>query len=147
MLQSDYVAFKADANANFAALVAAHDWPGLANAYNALSSPAVMVWRPSVPVSELASAIDWTADANGFQALTVSKQNTYFALTQGGTVDATQVNIRNGFGAIFPAAIATALAAVAQVQATRFQALFTTNGVTTYFGASLSPTDVQQAMA
>ena len=148
MNPSDYAAFKASiqADGTLAAAVTAQDWPTIANAYNAASSPSVMVWRPSIPVAELNNAIDWTGGANGFSLLSIAKQNAYFALTQGGTVDSTQVNIRNGFGAIFPATIATALATVAQVQATRFQALFSTGNVTTYFGYQVSPSDVQQAM-
>lgn len=148
MLSTDLPAFKTSilADSTLTAAVAAKDWQTIANAYNAPSSPAVMVWRPSVPVSEMANAIDWTAGANGFLSLTVAKQNAYFALTQGGTVDATQVNIRNGFGAIFAAAIASALAAVAQVQATRFQALFTTAGVTSYFGQQVDGIDIAAAM-
>jgi hypothetical protein len=105
-----------------------------------------MLWRPSIPVGQLNNVIDWTADANGFLLLSVAKQNAYFALTQGGVVDATQAAIRAGFGAIFPASVATALATVAQVQATRFQALFSAASVSSYFGVALSPSDVQQAM-
>ena len=148
MLATDRAAFKASvlADNTLSAAVTAQDWPTIAIAYNAPSSPAVMLWRPNVPIAELNNAIDWTGDANGFLLLSVAKQNAYFALTQGGTVDATQVNVRNGFGAIFPASVASALATIAQVQATRFQALFSAGSVSSYFGVTLGADDVQKAM-
>ena len=115
--------------------------------YNAASAPVVSVWRPSIPVAELNNVIDWTAGVNGFQTLSVAKQNTYFALTQGGSVDATQLAVQAGFGAIFPVSVATALAALAKVPATKFQALFTNAGlVCSVFGQTLTPDDVQKAM-
>lgn len=121
----------------------------IAAAYNVNSSPAVNVWKPSIPVGQLANVIDWTASVDGFLSLTVSKQNAYFALTQGGIVDATQANIRNGFSAIFTATIANALAAIAQRIGTRFEVLFSTvsgaANVSTKYGQMLSYQDVLAA--
>jgi hypothetical protein len=113
---------------------------------NAGSSPAVMIWLPSVSVSVINNAIDWTAGANGFISLTVSKQNAYFALTQGGVMDATQANIRAGFQAIFPAAIVTAIQGVAQRNSTRFEAMFTTASVCSLFGRQVLPNEVNAAL-
>lgn len=114
-------------DANLAAFVASPNARAIADYMNGAS--ASFVWRPAVPVSELNAVIDWTN--TGFGALTVAKQNTYFAMTQGGVVDASQTSIRSGFGFVFGAgsATVTALTAVAQRPATRFEALFLSNNV------------------
>jgi len=136
--------------ANAAALgpwLLAQDYPAIANWYNALASPAVNLWRPHIPVSELNTAIVW-AD---FVALTLGKQNAYFAMTQDGWIDATSANIRTGFGAVFAGASQTNLVALAQRGGTRFEVLFSTvagaASVSTMFGQSLSGDEVQRAVA
>ena len=136
------------ADANLTALIAAHAVEAIRDYYNAVpTSGATLVWMPEVALAKVKSAIDWTSGANGFQTLTATKQNAYLALTADGQpLDATNANIRNAFGSIFPAAIATALAAVAQTGATRFQALFVAGGVTSYWGYQVNDVDVQTMM-
>ena len=79
------------ADANLAAARAAGDQGAIAAYYNANS--ATPIWRPAVPVSELNTAIVWSA----FIALSVQTQQAYFALIQGGVVDSTNANVRAGF--------------------------------------------------
>lgn len=145
MLNSAQLAtFKAAivADPNIAAELAALDDAAIAAYYNAPSSPAVSLWRPNIPVAELNTAVDWSA----FAGLTALKQNTYFAMTQPGFVDATAVNIRNGFGTVFGTSTTlTALTALAQRTATRFEALFTTANVCALFGIVVNAEDVRQA--
>ena len=137
----------AAADANLTDAISQHNVPFIRDYYNAVPGSPTLVWNPSVPVSAVKSAIDWTSGANGFQTLTATKQNAYLALTaDGANVDATKQNIRDAFGSIFPVAVANALAAVAQTGATRFQALFVTNGVTSYYGWQVSDLDVDQMM-
>ncbi len=133
--------------ANAAALgafIAASDWPSIQAYYNALASPQVLLWRPSIPIGELNRVIVWSA----FAGLSALLQNTYLAMTQGGVIDATSASIRAGFGTIFGGASATAVAmtAVAQVGGTRFQVLFSSGNVSTMFGQQVSADDIQQAM-
>jgi hypothetical protein len=119
------------------------------------STPAttqVMIWLPAVAVSALNSAIDWTTTAvsggnGGFQAFSQAARDAYFAMTQGGTIDSTQANIRNGFGSIFPTNVAAALTMVAQRAATVFESYFTTANVcpAPYFGFIPQDTDVNKA--
>lgn len=137
--------FRADvkAAADLAVAYANKDVDAIAAAYNLPSSPAVQNWRPKIEIQELNTAIVW-AD---FVALTVAKQNGYFAMTQA-PVDSTDADIRNGFTAVFGAGTAslTNLTALAQVVATRFQALFTTSGVCSLFGYALTRADVGVAL-
>jgi hypothetical protein len=140
------------AQGTLAAAVSAADWQTVAAFYNANSSSAI--WLPSVPVATLASAIDWSTTAltggnGGFQSLAQAARDAYFALTQGGSVDATQTNVRNGFSSIFPANVASALAAVAQRTATRLEVLFGSGGppvVSALFGYQVTASEVQKAM-
>lgn len=131
-----------------AAAVAAADWFTVAAFYNAGSG--VQVWLPVVSVDALKNAIDWTAAAgSGFQQLNQAQRDTYSALTQGSSVDATQANIRAGFASIFSASIATALALLSQRQGTRLEILFSVAGppnVSNVFGQRLTADDVQKAM-
>ena len=113
----------------------------LATYLNTVPASPTMVWRPVVSAADMAAVIDWSA----FAALTVAKQNTYFAL-QSGPVDATSVNIRNGFNTVFGAgATLTALTALAQRGASRFEAMFTTSNVCSVFGQSISAWEVGSA--
>lgn len=136
------------APANDAALdafITAEDWPSIALFYNAPSGSTV--WKPNVTARELTSVIVGSA----FDALSVQKQNGYFAVISGGVVDATQASIRAWFQDIFGAgATLTALTAMAQKPATRFEMLFSTpatpSNVTVVFGRIMNATDVQMAM-
>ena len=136
-----------NADPNLTAAVQQQAEQTIAVYYNTVPASPTLVWNPSIPLSTIKKAIDWTADANGFQTLTATKQNAYLAITaDGANLDATNVNIRNAFGSIFPATIATALQAAAQTPATRFQALFVSGGSTSYYGYQVSQQDVQSAM-
>ena len=127
--------------------LAAVDHPSIADYYNQLATPAVNLWRPHIAVSELNTVIVW-AD---FAALAVGKQNTYFAMTQDGWVDATSSFIRTGFSAIFANPSLANLTALAQRGGSRFEALFSTTAgaasVSTVFGQALSYIDVANALA
>ncbi len=125
------------------AAVLAADWPTVALFYNAGSTPSANVWIPNLPATVLNGTVNWVA----FAAKTVQQQNTYFAMVQGGFVDATSANIRAGFGAVFSGADLTALANIAQQVGTRFEVLFSTANVSLVFGQTLDPADVQKAMA
>lgn len=128
------------------AFITGTDWVSIAAFYNANS--ASTVWRPNVPVADLAQQIVGSA----FDGLTVAKQNGYLAMTQGGVVHADQASIRAWFSDIFGGGSATLtnLTAIAQRPATRFELLFSSvaapANVTTVFGQQLSPDDVQDAM-
>lgn len=141
--QNTTLAAAINGDGTLAGAVAAKDWYTIAVAFNALSNPPVSIWRPSVTVQELNTAVDWSA----FAVLTVAKQNTYFAMITPGFIDATSANIRGGFNTVFGAgATLTALSALAQRTATRFEALFSTSNVSDVFGQTLSAGDVQKAM-
>ena len=131
--------------AALAGFVAAEDWYSIALFYNVLSGSSV--WKPDVTASQLTGVIVGAA----FDALPVQKQNGYFAVIGGGIADATQPTIRAWFQDIFGAGpTLTALTAVAQKPATRFELLFSTvaapSNVTQMYGYLLTPDDVQQTM-
>lgn len=138
-------AIKAAINGNSAALA---DWnagnPGAAAEW-LNSASATLIWMPAVPVSVLLTGVVWSA----FIALSTSQQAAWQALTAGGTVDATNANIRAGFTSIFGAGSQTLtnLAALAQRAATNLEALFTTSGVCSLYGAMATEADVRAAMA
>lgn len=115
----------------------------LAEYLNTVPESPSMIWKPSVSVPEMNSVIDWAA----FSALTVAKQVTYQAMTQGGSVDATSSSVRGGFVTVFgnPSTTLTALTTLAQRAATRAEAIFTTGNVCALFGLSVSGSEVAQA--
>lgn len=140
---SQFATLKSDIQANFAAQVAAADWPSIATAYNQPSSPAVTVWRADIKPSEIVAAIA----GSEFVALTALKQSLLSLLLMPGVVDASSANIRADFSAIFPSSASlTALTAIAQRTATRLEALFTTAQVSAVYGYALTADDVQQSM-
>lgn len=146
---NDLVTFAAAINAttSLASAIAAKNEEPIINYFNTIPSSPVEMWNPSVPLSSVKSAIDWTAGTNGFQTLTATKQQTYLCLTaDGANLDAAQVNIRNAFSSIFPTTVSSALQVIAQTPATNFEALFTTSGVCSHYGYYVDVTDVAQAM-
>lgn len=116
----------------------------IADALNQASNPNVDIWKPSIPVSEMTSVIDWAE----YASITAAKQNAYLALTQGSVIDATKASVRAAFGSIFSGQANTtaALTALAKRSATKFEALFTTSGVCAVFGQTLTPQDVGIAL-
>ena len=99
MTPAQLATLKTDATANFAALVAATDWPSIAAAYNLPSSPAVTIWRADIKPVEVIDAIT----GSEFIALTPQHQAMLSLLLQPGVVDATSANVRADFSAIFSA--------------------------------------------
>jgi hypothetical protein len=111
------------------------------------SSGTGFYWRSRVDLEELNTAIDWAA----FAGLTAQVQNTYMAMTQGGSIDATSANIRNGFVAVFPdaggtAATLAALVALASRVPTYLEALFTVSNVCAVEGQRADPALVALAL-
>lgn len=106
------------------------------------SSGAGFYWRPSITIAELNTAIVWSE----FAALTALLQNTYMAMIQAGVVDATSLNIRNGFSTIFSAVSLTNLTAIAKRVPTRLEALFTTANLCSAPGLTASNSDVIAAI-
>ena len=107
---------------------------------------ALDIWKPRVTITELLSAVVWP----DFIALSIAQQQAWFAITQGGAegVDATESRMRDGFVAIFGAASATVanLVAIAQRKATRYESMYTTDGVCSEFGVRVSNDDVVRAL-
>jgi len=129
-------------DATISALVTASDWNAIADNYN--SPSAIQIWKQSVEAQDLIAAI-LPAD---FVALTTGGQLAIVAMVSGGSVDATKPNINSWFSTIF-AGKATTLAnltIVAQRAATKYEALFTTNSVSSVYGYNLTGNDVRLAM-
>lgn len=141
---------KADvlARLSLAGAVALADWPAVANFYNTTAVPAVSLWMPNVGVAFLNSAIAWAT----YKTLTLQEQGAYRAMTQIGSVDMTDNQVRQGFSSIFGSASASwiAIRDGAQRPATYFEALFSVasgsafNSV--FYGQPLSSIEVQLAM-
>jgi hypothetical protein len=128
------------ADANLTAFVAAGNDGAIAAYYNATG--AGNLWRPIITVSELNTAIVWSE----FAGLTVALQNTYLAMVVVGSVDATNVNIRNGFSTVFTGKTSlTNLSALAQRVATRLEALYAVANVCPIFGYVISVAEINQA--
>lgn len=126
------------ADANLATFRTAPVDHGQIAAYYAASSGAGFMWRPSITISELNTAIVWSE----FIALSVQTQNAYHALTQGGEVDSTSPNVRAGFASIFSGTSLTNLTALAKKVPTRFEALFNVSNVCPVFGQSASVAEI-----
>lgn len=134
MTPAQLATLKAGILADPTAAAFSNDEPGnklLAGYLNTVPAAATAIWRPVIPVVEMSPAIDWSA----YAVLTTAKQQTYLALTQGGVIDATSSAVRAAFTTIFGVgATLTALTALAQRNATRFEALFTAGGVCSVYG-------------
>lgn len=117
------------------------DAGSIATYYNAPGTG--LVWRPAITIPELNTAIVWSE----FIAATVARQNGYFALIQGGSVDATKANIQAGFSTIFAGSVSlTNLTALAQRVPSRYEQLFAVSGVTPLFGVNVSIAEVGVAL-
>jgi hypothetical protein len=143
MTPAQLATFKAAilADANLTAALSAGEHGTIAAYYNAAGTG--LIWRPSISVSEVNTAVVW-AD---FAVLSALLQNTYMAMIQGG-LDATSSTMRNGFTTVFGAGSPTQLnlIALARRVPTRFEALFTTASVTTVYGYIVSVADVAAAL-
>lgn len=91
-----------------AAQLAAGEDQAVADWYNAQAQAGeytapLTCWKPNYTVQGANAAIDWAAHA----ALSQAKQLAYLALTQTGTIDLTDNQVRAGITAIYGAASAT----------------------------------------
>lgn len=141
MTPAQLTTFKTAINgdAALASARAAGDHGAIAAYYN--GAGAGTIWRPSVSVSELNTAIVWSE----FIALTQGQRDAYRALISG-SIDATNTNIRSGFGSIFAGTSLSNLTALAQRVPSRFEALFTVAQVCSVFGYTVSVADVAAAL-
>jgi hypothetical protein len=119
----------------------------IADFYNQVAAgPAVSLWKPDVPVEDLAKSILMSE----FIALTAVKQNG-FAVYQFGTyVDATNANVRNGFNSIFGTSTSlTNLTAIAKKPGTYLEVLFSSvdgaANTSTLYKYTLTAADVDAA--
>src|SRR5208337_409335 len=78
-------------SATLAPFVTGSNWPAIVAFYNTPST--TPVWIPNLPVTAILAATNWTA----FAAKTSLQQITYLAMTSQPTLDATNINYRNGF--------------------------------------------------
>jgi len=125
------------ADANLAAYLSARNDGAITDYYN--QPGAGTIWRPSISIAELNTAILW----NEYITLSVQFQGGYLAMIANGVIDATSANIRSGFASIFTGKTSlTNLSAIAQVIPTRFEALFTTSQVCSVFGKRVTVQDV-----
>ncbi len=124
--------------------VSAHNWFAIAANYNALTT--TQIWRSDVTQQQVLSAIV------GSEAVKQSAQQLQLAqlLLTEGSIDATSPVVRGQFGSIFPSSSAASTSAnlttIAQRQATKFENLFVSSLVSTVYGYTLTPDDVQNAM-
>lgn len=137
-------AINADATAAAFSLTSDGDF-NLAAYLNAVPPAPISVWRNDIQPGEVSRVVQMSA----FVALTAIKQNGLILLTQG-TIDASAIEVRSGFTAIFGAgSTLTALTALAQRPATRFEAIFSTAAApantSVMFGKQASPDDIHQA--
>ena len=143
MTPTQLTAFKAAilADVSLVAQRAAGDHGAIAAYYNGAGTGTI--WRPSITLLELNTAIVWSE----YTVLSALLQNTYMAMIQGGTVDATAAGIRAGFTAVFAGKVSlTNLTAMAQIVPTKFQQLFAVAQVSATFGQSVAVSDIAAAL-
>lgn len=129
------------ADTNLVAQRAAGNQGAIAAYYN--GTGAGSIWRPSISVSELNTAIVWSE----FAGLTSQLQATYQAMITNGFIDATNANIRGGFSTVFSGKVSlTNLTALAQRTPTIFENLFTTNSICAVHGQQITPADIAAAL-
>jgi hypothetical protein len=99
---------------------------GVADYYNALASPAFIVWRTDVPTKDVKKALVWTE----YVGRSAGERDAFALMISNGIVNAADTNIRAGFNDIFsgPSGVNTraALVAIAKRSATRAEQLFAT---------------------
>lgn len=119
------------------------NFQAIADYYNGVASPQIDLWRPDLNPKDLNKFLVMTE----FQALTVQKQNGWFAMIGGDEVDATSALVRTNFATIFGGGSQTTanLSVVAKKAATNFEALFTTNNVSVMYKYIVSINDIESA--
>lgn len=102
--------------------IAETNFQAIADYYNQDATPVVSLWIPNLNPKDLNKGLVMTE----FIALTALKQQGWFAMTTGNEVDATNNLVRTNFGTLFGGNSQTTanLSAMAQKNATRFEALF-----------------------
>lgn len=129
----------------------------IADAYNALASPAFRVWRTAVSrveiynrTSDEATTWNWTFYKNQ----SVAEQNAWVQMFMGDQADFSQANLRSGVAAIFTSASsanATHALAIGKRLATRAEKLFASgtgsvgSPATMGFEGAITSEQVQQA--
>lgn len=128
------------------------DNPSIAFWYSQTAVPALPLWRPDVPTDEMRNVIVGDEFVS-FTPNGVARQNGWFAITQGRSIDATKQTMRNWFQAIFGSGSVslTNLNALAKRNATNFEVLFTGApiqgaSVCSVFGQGVRPEEVQHAL-
>lgn len=144
---AQYAALKADILADATLNAFPHNSDGafeIAKAYNLTAVPDFWVWRTHLPQAEIVNTT--TADATVFSwpqfiARTVQEQAGWREMfADGGFIDASKANVRQGFADIFSGATAAPVAqrlhllTVARIKATRIQKLFSAG-----LGSTASP--------
>lgn len=123
----------------------------IAALYNVLASPDFIVWKTSIPTSDVKKNVVWTE----YIARSVGEQNAFQLMIADGTVNASDLNVRSGFVDIFSgpggATTRTNLTALAKRKASRAEKLFATGTgsdatpATMSFEGALSYFDVAMA--
>lgn len=124
----------------------------IAVAYNLTASPQFVVWKSDLPTKDCKIAMVWTE----YIGRSASERDAWQFMLSNGTINAGDVNVRQGIQDIFSgpngAGTRAALVAIAKRDATRAEALFATGtgsdgspGTLTFEG-NLSFSDVLAAM-
>lgn len=125
----------------------------LADFYNQVQTPSVLLWNPMLAKEKVVQAIV-VAGAGGFASLTLGAQNAWFAVSVVSHFDLTLANVRQQFVDIFGAGSGTFtnLQLLARRAATYFEALLSvaggapgTGNVSDVYGQLLSASDVREA--
>jgi hypothetical protein len=132
-----YVTLKQDIlvthGAEFAALVAAADWGGIANAYNVPASPAFWVWKSVLREQEVyeSTSVDGTVwDWDPYIAQTAAEHDAWGRMFNAGQINPSLPQTRTGFLKIFKGSTApitaqrTHLLALSRRSALRGEVLF-----------------------
>ena len=141
------IASKADTTYNgvtFANLQALTRLDQIAQYYNDLASPQVNIWRPDLTVDMITNVIVMS----DFIALSASKQQAWFAMSQSSKIDATSSLVRTNFVSIFGNGTATtnSVTAIAKKAATNLEALFAVSSVSPMYKVVLGSDDILSAL-
>lgn len=137
LTQAQKTALKNDIETNPAVTVLGGAYPAIVAYYNALASPAFIVWKPSVTLEDVVSSVDG-GELAGMSQLNLTR---YQCLLLAGFVNPSKQRTRDGFANTFSGAggalTRTALDAMWRRSATRIEKLFATGTGTTAAPAAL----------
>ena len=126
----------------------ANDKPSMAMWFNAPTSPAIIVWKNSVTVSEVGRAMN-SSEVAGLTTANTNRLQVMAAYS-GGAFNPSITDVRAGFDSVFSGAGGTntraALLALYKRTATRFEDLFKTGTGTDASPATLSTLDARGAI-